>query len=151
MGVNSRLGVKPVKKHPPPQTILRARQMRRAATDAEIRMWRLLREYFPEARFRQQVPLRHFIADFASHRMKVVIEIDGGQHADEKDARRTAIIEAEGYRVIRFWNNEVLENGDGCVIRLGQLMGLNHPHPAATRQKVAKSSHPSPIKGEEGP
>ena len=138
----------PMKKHPPPISIVRARALRRNATDAELRMERLLKKNFPKARFRFQVPLRHHIADFASHRLKVVIEIDGGQHSVESDAQRTFDIEGEGYRVIRFWNNEVLENGDGCMIRVGQLLGHDHPHPAATRQQVAKSAHPSPIKGE---
>ena len=76
-------------------------------------MWRLLRESFPEARFRRQVPIRNFIADFASHRAKVVIEVDGGQHSETADAERTKLIEAEGYRMMRFWNNEVLANPDG--------------------------------------
>lgn len=112
-------------------------------------MQRLLKQHFPEARFRFQVSLRHYIADFASHRRRLVIEIDGGQHSEEVDAARTATIEAEGYRRIRFWNNEVLENGEGCLLRLAQLIGRDHPHPATTRQQTAKSAHPSPIEGEE--
>ena len=82
-------------------------------TKAEKALWRLLRESFPGWHFRKQVPIRHYIADFASHSAKLVIEVDGGQHATENDAPRSAIIEAEGYRVIRFWNNEVLGNPDG--------------------------------------
>jgi very-short-patch-repair endonuclease len=112
-------------------------------------MKHLLKEVFPDARFRFQVPLRHHIADFASHRLKVVIEIDGSQHSTENDMQRTAEIESEGYRVIRFWNNDVLENGDGCMARLSQLLRREHPHPATTRRRPAKSAHPSPIKGEE--
>ncbi len=138
-----------MKKHPPPISILRARELRKNATPAERSMWRLLHENFPEARFRRQVPLRHYIVDFASHRFKLVIEIDGGQHSDANDAVRTADIEAEGYLVVRFWNNEVLENGEGCMVRLGQFLRRDHPHPAATRQQAAKSAHPSPIMGEE--
>ncbi len=138
-----------MKKHPPPISIHRARNLRNDATEAERCMWRLLRETYSEARFRRQVPIRHYIADFASHRLRIVVEIDGGQHSFERDALRTKVIETEGYRIIRFWNNEVMENGDGCLIRLGQFLRHAHPHPAATRQHVAKSSHPSPIKGEE--
>ena len=123
-----------MKKHPPPISILRARELRRNATDAELRMERLLKEHFPQARFRVQVPLRHHIADFASHRLKIVIEIDGGQHNGEVDAQRTADIEGEGYRVVRFWNNEVLENGEGCMVRLGELLRREHPRPAATSE-----------------
>jgi len=112
-------------------------------------MWSLLKSAFPDARFRKQVPLRHYIVDFASHRMKVVIEIDGGQHTSTSDAARTRTIEADGYRMVRFWNNEVLENDAGCMAKLKQFLGHAHPHPAATRQQAAKSAHPSPIQGEE--
>jgi very-short-patch-repair endonuclease len=114
-------------KHPPPRSITRARKLRREATQAEKRMERLLRECFPEARFRPQVPLRHYIADFGSHRLKVVIEIDGSQHSEVNEVHRTATIEAEGYRMVRFWNNEVLENGEGCMVRLAQFLAARSP------------------------
>ena len=106
-------------------------------TDAERALWRLLRESFPEQHFRRQVPIRHFIADFASHRAKLVIEVDGGQHETEADVPRSAIIEAEGYRVIRFWNNEVIGNPDGVYSAIVAALHAVHPHPA------------SPIEGEE--
>ena len=118
-----------MKKHPPAISVSRARDLRRNPTDAEKRMWRLLKENFPEARFRRQVPIRHYIADFASHQMKLVIEIDGGQHEAAGDAPRTAAIAAEGYRIIRFWNNDVLENGDGCMMRLAQLLSPSNAGP----------------------
>ena len=104
-----------MKRRPPTTAISRARALRRDATDAEKAVWRLLRDHFPAARFRRQVPIRHYIADFVSHAARLVIEIDGGQHSDEVDAHRTALIEAEGYRVRRLWNNEVLDNPEGCV------------------------------------
>jgi very-short-patch-repair endonuclease len=138
-----------VKKHPPPISIVRARELRRNPTDAEREMWRLLKAAWPEGRFRKQVPIRQYIVDFASHRLKVVIEIDGGQHSLERDKVRSEVIEAEGYRIIRFWNNEVLENGDGCMIRLGQLVRPDHPHPTPASQQADKPAYPSPIKGEE--
>ena len=90
-------------------------------------MWRLLREAAPEARWRRQVPIRHFIVDFASHRAKLVVEVDGGQHSEEADAGRTAIIEAEGYRLLRFWNNEVLGNADGCACVLSDVLAARSP------------------------
>jgi very-short-patch-repair endonuclease len=99
-------------------------------------MWRLLREAFPEARFRRQVPLRQFIVDFASHRTKVVIECDGGQHNDQVDAGRTGLIEAEGYRVLRFWNHDVLGNADGVCSVIAAALATATP------------TQPSPIKGE---
>ena len=99
-------------------------------------MWRLLREAFPEARFRRQVPLRHYIVDFASHRARLVIECDGGQHNEEVDADRTRLIEAEGYRVLRFWNNDILANAEGVHSVIASALLDLHPHPT------------SPIKGE---
>src|SRR5690349_6837036 len=104
-----------MKRHPPPISIERARGLRRDMTDAERAMWRLLRELSPAARWRRQVPICHFIVDFASHRMKLIVEVDGGQHSAEGDAGRTAIIEADGYRILRFWNNEILGNPEGCA------------------------------------
>ena len=78
-------------------------------------MWRLVRKNFPQAHFRHQAPMRRFIVDFISHRNRLVIEVDGGQHGDLRDVMRTQLIEAEGYRVLRFWNHEVLANRDGVA------------------------------------
>jgi very-short-patch-repair endonuclease len=116
-----------VKKHLPPLNIRRSRQLRREMTEAERAMWRLLRKCAPQARWRRQVPLRHFIVDFASHRARLVIEVDGGQHSAESDESRTAVIEAEGYRVLRFWNNEVLGNPEGCARQLGITLAAQSP------------------------
>ena len=85
-------------------------------------MWRMLREAFPGWHWRRQVPLRHYIADFASHRAKLVIEVDGGQHHPEGDAVRTRAIEDEGYRLIRFWNDEVLHNIEGVHHRIERTL-----------------------------
>ena len=115
----------------------RARSLRANATAAERAMWRLLREAFSEARFRRQVPLRHYIVDFASHRARLVIECDGGQHSPEVDGPRTALIEAEGYRLLRFWNNDILANPEGIHSIIAAALADRHPHPT------------SPIKGEE--
>ncbi len=78
-------------------------------------LWDILRTAFPDAHFRFQVPIRHYFADFASHRAKLVVEADGGQHSEAADAERTATIEADGYRVIRFWNHDILGNRDGVA------------------------------------
>ena len=78
-------------------------------------MWRLLKACAPDKHWRKQVPVRYYYVDFASHRAKLVVEVDGGQHSEERDAKRTALIEAEGYRVLRFWNNEVLSHPEGCA------------------------------------
>jgi very-short-patch-repair endonuclease len=93
-------------------------------------MWRLLRECFLEFRFRCQAPIRHYIADFASHRARLVIEVDGGQHGSERDVERDRVIQAEGYRILRFWNHDVLGNPDGVASVIADALPRPHPHPA---------------------
>jgi len=97
--------------------IARARQLRRHATEVENLLWQHLRQPpFKEHHFRRQATIGAFFCDFASHKLKLVIELDGGQHADNAaDARRTAVLESNGYSVLRFWNNEVIENLEGVL------------------------------------
>ena len=104
--------------------------MPNGSTEAEKRLWRLLREAFREQHFRRQVPIRHFIVDFASHSSKLVIEVDGGQHEASRDGTRTALIEQEGYRILRFWNNEVLGNQEGVLAVIDAAVRKQHPTPA---------------------
>ena len=95
-----------------------ARRLRREATDAERRLWSRLRDRQVDGvKFRRQVPIATFVADFASVEAKLVIEVDGSQHAQavEADRLRSDALGSAGYLVLRFWNNEVLENIDGIV------------------------------------
>ena len=89
-------------------------------TKPERHLWRVLREALPEWHWRKQVPLGPYFADFASHSAKLIVELDGGQHATAKDydAKRTSFLEAEGFRIIRFWNNDVLSNANGVLQRI---------------------------------
>jgi very-short-patch-repair endonuclease len=103
-------------------------------TDAEKELWRLLRESFPERNWRKQVPFRQYIVDFASHPAKLVIEVDGGQHSEDADAARTEIIEADGYRVLRFWNHDVLGNQEGVWSVIDGVLRRPHPHPTLPHQ-----------------
>ncbi len=123
-----------MKHHPPLGAIVRARDLRKQMTKAERALWRMLKEHFGGWNFRKQVPLRHFIADFASHRAKLVIEVDGGQHDAAKDLPRTRVIEDEGYRVLRFWNNEVLGNPDGVWTMIDGALRQQHPTPTPPHQ-----------------
>jgi very-short-patch-repair endonuclease len=96
-----------------------AHRMRTQPTDAERALWQRLRHDITliGSHFRRQAPIGPFIVDFASRKAKLVIELDGGQHdwERERDAARTRQIEATGYRVLRFWNNEVIENLEGVL------------------------------------
>ena len=118
-----------MKRKPPDGAIQQARKLRADMTDAERKIWTLLRTAFADWRFRRQVPIRQYIADFASHQARLVIEIDGGQHNEEIDAPRTAIIENDGYRVIRFRNNDVLANIDGVAALLTKALDETSPPP----------------------
>jgi len=95
----------------------RARRLRKDMTVAERHLWRALREALPGHHWRKQVPFGFYIADFCSHSARLIIEVDGGQHAaaSATDARRTQFLESEGYRVLRFWNNDVRDNIEGVV------------------------------------
>ena len=94
-----------------------ARELRRDATDAEQRLWSALRDRRLRGyRFRRQHPIGDYIVDFACTKHRLIIEADRGQRADsEADRRRTAVLESEGWRVLRFWNNDVLANTEGVV------------------------------------
>ena len=130
-----------MKKQPGDGARVRAKALRREMTEAEKRIWHRLRRRQTEGyRFRRQVPLGRFMADFVCHEARLIIEIDGGQHepSSEKEARRTRFLETEGYRVLRFWNNEVLERTPlVCRGAIAQHLRRHHPHP-----------NPPPSKGE---
>lgn len=93
-------------------------------TKAERVLWRALREALPDYHWRKQVPLGPYFADFASHSIKLVIEVDGGQHACDGayDEARTRFIEAQGFRVLRFWNSDVLGNVDGVIQMIAGIL-----------------------------
>jgi len=97
-----------------------ARQLRRDATDAETRLWARLRSrQLDGAKFVRQHPIGSYVADFCCRSAKLVIELDGGQHAgNPADEARTRLIEASGYTVIRFWNSNVFENLEGVLLEI---------------------------------
>ena len=103
----------------------RARTLRKTPTDAERRLWaRLRRRQLDDCRFRRQAPIGRYIVDFACFERRLIVEIDGGQHARRRnaDAARTVWLERQGFKVLRFWNNDVLGNTDGVVATLlGEL------------------------------
>ena len=96
------------------RTRSQAQSLRRSPTDAERKLWYLLRSLKPLGmHFRRQAPIGLYIADFACHSEKLIIELDGSQHIDARkryDDQRTRWLESQGYRVLRFWNNAVLKS-----------------------------------------
>ncbi|WP_226019328.1 endonuclease domain-containing protein [Novosphingobium sp. FKTRR1] len=96
-----------------------ARKLRKDPTEAEKRLWSRLRGEQLGVRFTRQYLIGSAIVDFACRSLKLAVELDGGQHDDSStDEARTRIIEAHGYNVIRFWNNDVLANTDGVLTAL---------------------------------
>lgn len=109
-----------VKHYASDEEIDRARQLRRASTEVETRLWQHLRaRQMAGHKFRRQHMVEGYIADFAAPMQKLILELDGGQHNDAthgaRDAARTATLEKSGWQVLRFWNNEVMENMDGVL------------------------------------
>lgn len=108
----------------------RARRLRREDTDAEARLWSSLRDRrLGGWKWRRQVPLGPYIVDFLCVEAGLVVELDGGQHANQMayDARRTRYLEGLGLRVMRFWNSAVLPDSDGVCLSVLDALGGEHP------------------------
>jgi very-short-patch-repair endonuclease len=108
----------------------RARELRREDTEAEAKLWNALRaRRLGGWRWKRQVPWEPYFLDFLSVEAGLVVEVDGGQHADQVayDERRTAYIERAGLRVLRFWNSAVLTNLDGVCLSILDACGGEHP------------------------
>jgi len=102
-----------------------ARELRRNSTEAEKHLWsRLRNRQLGGCTFRRQAPAGGYVADFLCEAAKLIVELDGGQHAErtDKNAKRTRILEQHGYRVVRFWNNEVMESLEGALERLVEIL-----------------------------
>lgn len=115
----------------------RSRKLRNNATEAEKRLWQHLRNrQLRGVRFNRQFPVGQFICDFACREHRLIVELDGGQHsvATEYDDRRTRFLVSQGYQVIRFWNNEVLENIEGVLMRIRESLD-NRPSPGPSRKR----------------
>ena len=114
-----------------------AKNLRGKATNTENYLWLFLKNRQLEGvKFRRQEPMGRYILDFVSYERKIVIELDGGQHAEnkKKDKERDAWLNSQGYEVLRFWDNEVLKNKDGVL--------------ESIRQKLLPPHLTSPARGE---
>jgi very-short-patch-repair endonuclease len=106
----------------------RARTLRRDATDAERKLWQHLRQQpFRQFHFRRQATIGPYFADFASHRLKIIVEVDGRQHSLTADAARARYLEINGYRVLRFWNNDVFTNMSGVLSVIDAAVNADRP------------------------
>ncbi|NVM91844.1 adenine-specific DNA-methyltransferase [Variovorax sp. SG517] len=116
---------------------VRARSLRSTPTDAEALLWHHLRDRrMANQKFRRQRPIGPYFADFACLEAKLIVELDGGQHTEAVayDENRTRFIEAQGYRVLRFWNHEVLTQTDAVRERILQALQEHSPHPSPLPQ-----------------
>jgi very-short-patch-repair endonuclease len=113
-----------------PQIFSNSRELRHNQTEAEAKLWQVLRSHqLCDIHFRRQQAIGPYIVDFSAPRHKLVIELDGGQHLDQQeyDLERTVFLESKGYRVLRFWNDEVLKNRDGVLrVIIEAIIGVQH-------------------------
>ena len=116
-----------------------ARQLRKDMTDAERWLWYELKaKRFDDRKFRRQAPIGDYIVDFVCHEARLIIELDGGQHAVsvDRDNARTAWLNTQGFRVLRFWNFQVFEDSDSVLETIWNAL------------RVVPSPQPSPTRGE---
>ena len=109
-----------------------ARKLRRDSTDAELKLWHFLRNRnLAGHKFRRQHPLAPYVVDFVCIESKLIVEIDGGHHLEQisRDEKRTAFLESKGYRVIRFWNDDVLLKQDIVLDEILRALTTPHPNP----------------------
>jgi very-short-patch-repair endonuclease len=123
---------------------LQAKRLRLDMTDAETKLWHALRgNKFEGYKFRRQVAIGRYIADFVCYAKHLIVEVDGSQHeGSAHDASRDAWLESQGFRVLRLWNNGVLEDLDGALLTI--LAGLTQPSPAS----LTRGTHSRKGRGE---
>ena len=134
-----------MKRPPGKDMLVRARSMRRELTPAERLLWARLRGgRIAGFKFRRQMWLCGYIADFACAEAKLVVESDGGQHgeAEEYDARRSRAFADEGFRTLRFWNSDIFENLDGVVLTINEALS-SHPAGRGEGANLPSPSHPA--------
>jgi len=125
-----------------PRLTVRARELRNNPTPAEVAIWQRLSRYRPP--FTRQYVEAPFIIDLVCRKARLAIELDGSQHLDaaQTDARRSAYLESQGWRVIRLWNSDVLANPDGAaqhiLLTAAECLGGTHPHPLPSREGRAR-------------
>jgi crossover junction endodeoxyribonuclease RuvC len=139
---------------PDASQIANARRLRQDQTDVERMLWRALGNNQLGVKFRRQVPVLHYFADFLCHEARLIVELGGSQHADNVyDERRTKTLEQAGFRVIRFWNNAVIENLEGVLQTIADAIAPSPGGCAADLSPLGRGEEtappaPSPQRGE---
>lgn len=109
-----------------PVIFANAKKLRNEPTASEIIFWSLLKQHFPDYRFKRQHPISQYIADFYCHKLKLVIEIDGAFHLSDEskinDKIRDEFMQSLGLEIIRFTNQEVCEKGENVIMRLKKMI-----------------------------
>jgi very-short-patch-repair endonuclease len=126
---------------------LKARTLRRQATDAEQKLWQYLRSrQLRGYKFRRQQPIGRYIVDFVCFEGKLVIELDGGQHAEKTkaDQKRTTWLGSQGFHVQRFWDNDVLQNLEGVAAVIGEVVGGQRDTPHLNPLPQGERRPPTP-------
>jgi very-short-patch-repair endonuclease len=125
-------------------TTSNARALRRSMTDAERKLWRVLRaRQFAAAKFPRQEPIGPYVADFVWYKQRLVIEVEGGQHAESKrDKIRDQWFERNGFRILRFWNNEVLNNLEGAAAVIHSALAICAAQTPTARGAEASAGAP---------
>jgi very-short-patch-repair endonuclease len=134
----------------------RARRLRHDQTETESVLWRALRgEQLLGHKFSRQQTIGPYIVDFVDVGTKLIVELDGGQHADavDYDAKRDAWLTSEGFRILRFWNNEVLENLEGVLMNIAAALSpppqpLSPARGTPAGPRFFEATLPQPLKGE---
>jgi very-short-patch-repair endonuclease len=124
-----------------------AKHSRSHPTDAEHRLWQLLRaKRLAGWKFRRQPPIGRYRPDFVCHRAKLIVEADGGQHGHDRDGDRDAWLRGEGFRILRLWNNDILNDEEGVLRAI--LSALEASAAASSRIARTPLPNPSPTRGE---
>lgn len=123
-----------------------AKDLRSNQTAAESKLWYHLRAHrLRGLKFKRQVPIGSYIVDFACMRADVIVEVDGGQHADraEHDTKRDELLRQRGFTVLRFWNHEVLQQTEAVLERIAEAAGALSPDPSPASGRGEHSNHGS--------
>ena len=124
-----------------------AKHSRSHPTDAEHRLWQLLRAKRLDGwKFRRQPPIGPYRPDFVCHAAKLIVEADGGQHGPDQDNARDAWLRAQGFRLLRFWNNDIFNNEEGVLTAI--VSALEASAAASSRNGRTPLPNPSPTRGE---